>query len=345
MQETGHLARFNLLIFIFSLLFLHSLYSQNYPDKTVDSLLKAGIHDIINQKYLEAENKFELLNKNYPLLPLGNIYIAATSIAKAYDFGEEYNLEFIDSNLEAAKESAENLLSSDKSNLWYNYFNALAEGYLAYFAALKGNWLSALSTGINSISAYEKCLDIDNRFFESYIAIGTFEYWKSRKMEFLDGLPFYEDRTKVGIDNLRTASDSASYNSYVAINSLIWIYIDQDEYRKAIELGEKTLNKFPGSRYFKWGLARAYEEINPAKSIKLYYEILNSFSDKNGRNYVNEITLKHLIAQQYLKLGEREKTLKLCNEILSIKKLNEFEHTKLDERIQRVTDLEKSLTR
>ena len=344
MQETEHLVRFNLFISLFSFLFIHSLFSQDYPNKTVDSLLKSGIRDIINQKYSEAEKKFDLLNKNYPALPLGNIYLSAASIAKAYDFGEKYNSEFIDSHLESAKESAENLLSSDESNLWYNYFYALAEGYMAYFAALKSNWLSALSTGINSISSYENCLDIDSRFFESYIAIGTFEYWQSRKMEFLDGLPFYEDRTRVGIDNLRTASDSASYNSYVAINSLIWIYIDQKDYSKAIELGGKTLDKFPASRYFKWGLARAYEEIDPAKSIKLYYEILNSFSDKNRRNYVNEITLKHLIAQQYLKLGEKEKSLKLCNEILSIKNLNEFEHSKLDERLQRVKDLQKTLT-
>ena len=59
---------------------------------------------------------------------------------------------------------------------------------------------------------------------------------------------------------------------------------------------------------------------------------------------MNEITLKHLIAQQYLKLGEKEKSLKLCNEILSIKNLNEFEHSKLDERLQRVKDLQKTLT-
>ena len=345
MQETEHLVRYNILVILFSFLFLHSTYSQDYPDKNVDSLLKAGIRDIINQKYSDAEINFNFLNKDYPALPLGDIYLAAVKIAKAYDYGDKYDTDYIESHLEMAKETAENLLSSDENNLWYNYFDALAKGYIAYFAALKGNWLSALSTGVNSISSYENCLNIDDRFFESYIAIGTFEYWQSRKMEFLNGLPFYEDRTKVGIDNLRTASDSASYNSYVAINSLIWIYIDQKDYKKAVELGEKTLKKFPGSRYFKWGLARAYEETDPAKSIAMYYEILNSFTDKNKRNYINEITLKHLIAQQYLKLGEKEKALKLCNEILSIKNLNEFEHSKLEERLQRVKDLQESLTR
>ena len=108
-------------------------------------------------------------------------------------------------------------------------------------------------------------------------------------------------------------------------------------------LGEKSLKKSPGSRYFRWGLARAYEEINPARSIQLYSEILSSFPESNKRNYINEITLKHLMAQQYLKLGKREKSLQLCNEILSIKNLNEFEHSKLDERLQRVKELQESL--
>lgn len=345
MQETGRLGRYNAYVFILTLLFFNSIFCQEYPDKSIDSLLKSGIRDIINQKYEEAGSKFISLDKDYPRLPLGNIYLAAVQIAKAFDYAEQYDENFIDSHLDAAKETAEKLLSSDKNNLWYNYFYALAEGSIAYFAALKENWLSALSTGINSISGFEDCLDIDKNFFESYIAIGTFEYWQSRKMEFLNGLPFYEDRTKVGIDNLRTAAELASYNSYLAINSLIWIYIDQKDYKKAVDLGEKTLRKFPGSRYFRWGLARAYEEINPIKSITLYKEILNSFSNEEKHNHINEITLKHLIAQQYLRLGEKEKSLEVCKEILNIKNLNEFEHSKLDERIQRVKELQESLER
>ena len=221
MQETERLGRYSGFISLLTFLFFHSVFPQEYPDKTIDSLLKSGINDIINQKYTEAESKFTLLDKNYSGLPLGNIYIAAVHIAKAFDYGEEYDTDFIESHLESAKKTSEKLLSSDKNNLWYNYFTALTEGYIAYFDALKENWLSALSTGISSISGFEDCLNIDDKFYEAYIAIGTFEYWQSRQMDFLNGLPFYEDRTKVGIENLRTAAESASYNSYLAINSLI----------------------------------------------------------------------------------------------------------------------------
>jgi hypothetical protein len=67
------------------------------------------------------------------------------------------------------------------------------------------------------------------------------------------------------------------------------------------------LKNFRNSRVFKWGLARAYEEIDLRKSIETYFEILNSYLKTGVRTRVNEITLKHIIAQQYVKLGEKKK--------------------------------------
>ena len=46
-------------------------------------------------------------------------------------------------------------------------------------------------------------------------------------------------------------------------------------------------------------------------------------------NHFNEIVLKHLIAQQYEKMGEKVKALKLCNEIMGITKLSDFVKNKL----------------
>jgi tetratricopeptide (TPR) repeat protein len=309
----------------------------------VDSLLKSGIRNIINQKYSAATDIFSQLDEEFPELPFGKIYLAASKIAHAYDYAEEYDADFIESNLEEARDRANELLASDENNLWFNYYYALAEGYIAYFDAINDNWISAISTGMNSISAFGNCLNLDKNFYEAYIAIGTYEYWKSRRTEFLNGLPFYEDDSEIGMDRLRTAVDLSSYNSYLATNSLIWIYIDQNDFNRAIELGEKAVSEFPESRYFKWGLARAYEDVNPRTALEKYYEILNSFPQSRDQNNINKIILKHLIAQQYLKTGEKEKALELCEEILSINNFTEFELSKLDNRLKRVSELKNSL--
>jgi tetratricopeptide (TPR) repeat protein len=201
-----------------------------------------------------------------------------------------------------------------------------------------------LTTGINSISEFEAILTTDENFFEAYIAIGTFEYWKSRKLEFVSWLPFSNDTKNIGIDFLLIAIDSSSYNSHLAVNSLIWIYIDQKEYEDAIKVAQKALKEFPNSRTFKWGMARAYEETNPLKAIELYKQILNSYPDIKNGNYKNEITLKHIISQQYARLGDKEEAIKYCDEILSMKNIPKKTMAEMQERLERVNELKKELT-
>ncbi|MDZ7623186.1 MAG: tetratricopeptide repeat protein [Ignavibacteriaceae bacterium] len=327
----------------FIVLIYTELSAQTYPDARVDSLLRTGIKHIVNQDYTTAKEVFNYLNKEYQHLPLGKIYLAANKIAEAYDYAQDFDETYILKNLESAKEQSEKLVDLDEDNIWSRYFYALAEGYISYYEAIEGSWFSALSTGINSISEFDKILIEDKNFYEAYIAIGTFEYWKSRKLEFMDWLPFASDTKNIGIDRLIVAIDSSSYNSHLAINSLIWIYIDQKKYDDAIKVAEKSLIDFPQSRTFKWGLARAYEEENSLRAIKLYLDILNSYPDSLKENYKNEITLKHLIAQQYAKLGDKEKAIQYCDEILSMKNIPKKTLDELSGRLERVKSLKKEL--
>jgi len=346
MQETEHLARYK--SFLFTILFFlaqQTGFTQDYPEQRVDALLKDGIIHIINQDYEGAKIFFKVLDDEYSDLPFGKIYLAAVSIAESYDYAEEFDSDFIYNNLEEAKDQSLDLLDEDEKNIWNNYFYALSEGYIAYFNAINESWLSALSTGLNSISAFEDCLEIDPAFYESYIAIGTFEYWKSRKTEALSWLPFINDNKNYGIERLITAIDSSSYNTYLAINSLIWIYIDQENYHAAIQTVEEALIEFPESRLFKWGLARAYEDINPEHSISIYFEILNSYPKWRESNQANETILKHLIAQQYAATGDEQKAIELCKDILNGGNIPESSMEILENRLERIEELLNELTK
>jgi tetratricopeptide (TPR) repeat protein len=344
MLETELLERCKFYLIIFTLLVYSEVFAQIYPDAIVDSLLRTGIRYVVKQDYDSANRIFNQLNIEYSSLPLGKIYLAAGKIAETYDYAQDFDETYIRENLESAKMEAEKLLELDNSNIWYHYFFALSEGYISYFEAINGNWFSALNTGINSITEFEEILALDENFIEAYIAIGTFEYWKSRKLEFVSWLPFSNDTKNIGIDLLIIAIDSSSYNSHLAINSLIWIYIDQNKYEEAISVSQNALREFPQSRTFKWGMARAYEESNPLKAIGLYKEILNSYPDIKTGNYKNEITLKHILAQQYARLGDKGEAIKYCDEILSMKNIPEKTLIEMQERLERVDDLKNELT-
>ena len=104
------------------------------------------------------------------------------------------------------------------------------------------------------------------------------------------------------------------------------------------------MKDFPNSRTFKWGMARAYEETNPVKSIELYKEILKSYPHLKEGNYKNEITLKHLLAQQYAKLGDKKEAIKYCDEILSMKYIPINTLNEMSERLERIKELKNELT-
>jgi hypothetical protein len=345
MQVIEHLVlcNKNFLILVFILIFFSRNYAQVYPDKSVHKILKSGIRLIIDQKYDEAKNLFDQLDKTRKDLPLGKIYLAAVSIARSYDFEEPFDDELITRYLEGAKKISQRLVDKDNNNIWYKYFFALTEGYTAYYDALRESWLQAFSTGLSSVSAFEDCLETDENFYEAMIAIGSFKFWKSKKIEFINWLPFIEDEKELGISYLKKAIKYSGYNSHLAIHSLIWIYIEQNKFDEAIKVAESALKDHPESRIFKWGLARSLENVDPLRSARLYQEILDSYPTYLKTNKINEVTLKHIIAQQLVKISRFNDSLKLCNEILSIKNYLDYESKKLNSRLERVKLLKQEL--
>ena len=345
MQVTGLLVPYSKIFFLLLLLIFANVYAQEYLDAQVNSLLKSGIDDITNQNYSQAKIDFDKLNSKFPDLPFGKIYLAATEIARSFDYGEDYNGDMISKYLYSAKDQSEKLLSKNSEDIWNHYFLGLTEGYISYYEGLNGSWLTSLKEGVNSASGFEECLKRNPDFIDAYSGLGTYKYWKSKKTKFLNWLPFVNDEREVGINYLEKAVEGTSYNTYLAVNSLIWIYIDKKNYTKAVQIAEKALEIYPKARFFKWGQARAYEDIDRSKAISIYYEILNSYPDLYSMNHYNEIVLKHLMAQQYDKMGEKEKALKLCNEILAVKNISEFVKNKLGDRFDRVKELQSSINK
>lgn len=340
MPETEHLVRYNIQILVLFITFTVTFYCQKYPDPRIDSLLEEGINSIINENYDSAEKNFNELDYLYPNLPLGKIYLAAGEITKSYDFNQKFNDELINKYLNSAIDEADSLLDDNDNNIWNIYFVALSKGYYAYYQALNRNWLSAVSNGFNAVRDFKKCLQKDSLFYDAYTAIGNFEYWKSRKTGWL---PFISDDTEEGIKYLMKAVNNFGYNNYMAVYSLQWIYIDRAKFNDVIKLSKPVLKKYPESRFFKWALARAYEEIDKKKAVKIYYEILNSYLKTDKLSKFHEILLKHLIAQQYEQMREFKKALTLCDEILTIDYSSSWNKDRLDKRIERVKQLKSKI--
>ncbi len=337
MQGIEHLVLYKFILILF--LVLPTAFAQSYPDQHVDFLLRKGIGFIMDQKYDEANTTFLNLDQAYPNLPFGKLYLTAVLITKANDLA----IPMESTKIEKYLEEAENIIqaSGEKNLLWKYYFYGMIHGYRAYYSALQGKWFSTFSDGINAVNYFEDCLKIDSSFNEALITIGTYKYWKSVKASWL---PFFSDERHEGFLLLNKGIQKESYNYASGVVSLLWIYIDRKKSESAIPLAEEALRKYPNNRNFKWALARAYEDVDLSKAIDIHYDLLNSYNSAKQINRINEVVLKHKIAQDYDRQGNYKKALTLCNDILFKKKFTNYEKQELKDRLERVVALRKKLT-
>ena len=336
---TELLVRFSLILLIF--LCSGSLSAQTYPDKTVDSLLQSGINKLLLSNYDDAISTFEKLSFEYPELPFGNIYSAVTLIIKSEDYLVEADDKRIKNLIESSEKKSEKLMDEDNEFVWNIYGYALSKGLKAYYHGLQKSYLKAFDEGIEALKLFEKCVEKNSNFYEALIALGTYKYWKSIKLKPFLWMPFLEDEVEEGKNILERNLDKSFYNKALAAYSLVWIYINDEEYEKAIQLSESYLKIYPGNRLFFWALARALEDAEPSEAVTAYKNILESLPEE-GKTLNNIILLKHKMAMIYDRNGEREKALELSEEILDIYSEREISYD-IKMRINEVKKLKEKL--
>lgn len=328
---------------LFSLLIAFTVLPQKYPDKNVHAMLERGINFLAGARYDSAKAVFSRLEKSYPKNPFGPLYLAAVEIVKGFDWGVPFSNDYILQKIEKAEVIADNNLDADGKNVWNNYAVATVYAYEAYYDFIQEDWFGVFKTGTSALKYFEKCTDIDKKFYEASSAMAIFDYWKSVKTKDLSWLPFVEDNSEQAIKILERNRKYYSYNDFLLANSLAWIYIDKKQYSKALSICDEVLRKAPGNRIIKWTKARALEEIDRKKAIEVYRQILSTFPTSTNYYYFNIVTLKHKMAMNYEKLRMYKEALALCEEILAIKNFNSWDKKKLDERLKRVKTLRDSL--
>jgi predicted Zn-dependent protease len=332
-----------IIIFIFCIILNINSYSQKYPDPKVHALIERGITFLSSAYYDSAKAVFNRLDKQYPKLPYGSLYLAGVEIVKAFDWGVAFNESYIISKLDKAKDLADENLDRNSKDAWNNYAVALAASYEAYFDFIKESWFSVFKSGTSALKYYERCTEYDKKFYEASTAMAIFDYWKSSKTKDFSWLPFVEDNSDEAIRTLERNRKYFSYNEFLTANSLAWIYIDKKEFKKALNLCDEALKKAPTNRIIKWTKARALEEIDRKKAIEVYRAILTTFPTSTNYYYFNIVTLKHKMAMNYEKLKMYKQAYSLCEEILAITNLNSNDKNRLAERLSRVKQLRDSL--
>jgi hypothetical protein len=328
--------------FFFSLILFISLLgnacmAQQHPIAEVHKLISTGIDQVLLQNYSGAYKTFTDLDKKYPNIPLGKIFLAANQITKEYEFNLPFSEQQILRWLEAAEQQADQLLKEKENDVWNNYYKGLAVGYQAYYYGLQESWVKTFTNGLAAKKYFERCIELNPGFTDASVALGAYKFWKSEKTDGLNWI--FKDEKAEGIKLLQASIVKRSYQSFLAVHNLFWIYIYRKEYKNAYNVILPAIKRYPESRFFRWDYARVMEEIDREKVFPIYEDLLATYRRENTANRCNEITLLYMIAKNYYTQGNTATAVTYLRQIPAKKTLTAHEIEKLGKRLDKIKTL------
>ncbi|MBN2010155.1 tetratricopeptide repeat protein [candidate division KSB1 bacterium] len=328
-------------------LFVSGLIIVIFPAITsavsIDSLICHGIEQSILQNYSEAEDVFTSLISSEPLNPRAYFFKAAVIQSKMMDFESmEWEAEFY-KLLDQTEAKAKQLKQQQPENPWSYFYLGSAYSYRAFYEGRAGSYVTAAKHGLAGIKALKKAIEIDSTIYDVYFGLGSYKYWRSKMTRYINWLPLIKDERKQGTEMVKQAASKGRYTRYAAINELTWILIDDGQVSEALSWAKIGLAKYPHSRFFMWGTAKCYFNLQQYNEALIMYEqILESLSQESINNHYNEIICYYKIADCYYHLNDNDSALRYCNYISTIPLTDDIQN-KLKEIFEKVKKLQRAV--
>jgi len=291
------------------------------PDARLHALVLQGIELAWQGKRLQADSLFQETIREFPNHPAGYIYRAGMMQSKAMDQEMQLDETRFDSLIRLGKEKAKGLMEREGEAKWGHFFVGTAEGYDSYARVHRGEWVNGTLKGFASVSSFKDAIRLDSSMYDAYGGIGAFYYWRSRKTEYFNWLPFIGDARPEAFAFLKKTIDSGLYNRYTALSMLAAIYADAGLYDKAIECSRAGLERYPANQVFLWALATAWHKLgNSREAADAYERLIQAFADEMENNRYNEIVCRLNLSRFKLELADSVQVRKNLIAILKFRK-------------------------
>lgn len=325
--------------------------AQRIAEPALHALIQQGIDCAGRQKYAEARAMFAEAIRRFPEHPAGYLQQAVLLEVISLDCETPVPQPEFNTLLSRAGERAERLLARDAQSVDGNYYAGMVHSYIAYYTFRDGeNWISGLQHGMKATSFLQRCLDRQPAACDAMIGVGTYKYWKSRKMSLLTWTPLVDDERAAGIALLRKAESCALYSAGQAANSLVWIYIEEERWDDAMRAAWRMLARFPDNRLFLWGLASAAEKKGDLRcAIDAYQGIVRSVNgDVHEARYIL-LQARAKIARLSFEAGDRNTARRECAWVLAnrnvpLSRFTSDGRDRIERRIEDMEDLWEELT-
>jgi tetratricopeptide (TPR) repeat protein len=286
------------------------------PNAKLHSLVLEGIDLTWQEKYGGADSVFQHVAREFPDHAAGYVYQAGVLLARAMDNEMEVDLAKFDSLIDLGKTKANGMIESGSDRTWGHFFMGTADGSDSYAKVYRGDWFGGTRKGFSSVSSFKDAVKLDSTLCDAYAGIGAFYYWRSRKTEFFNWIPFVGDDRSEAFTLLTKSVEKGTYNRFTVLSMLVAIYTDAGMYEKAVTCSREGLKRYPRNRAFLWGLATAFHKAEKwADAANAYQQLLDAIMKSQDNNHYNEIVCRLNLARVKTEMHDSSGIASLLKEI------------------------------
>ncbi len=295
-------------ILLILFLSISAVSSAQLNDSQFDSLITAGIYQIYNIKFEQAEKTFELVRRKYPHHPAGKFFDAMIVWWKIMldTKNESYDDIFVD-KLENVIALCDSILDEDPGNIDAMFFKGGSLGFRGRLYALRKEWLNAALDGKDALPLVYKVYELDPENVEVKLGFGIYNYYAKaipEKYPFIKPVMIFfpEGNKELGIKQLKEVAQRAKYAKIEARFFLLTLYYQYEEkYNQALYYAKMLVNDFPDNPTFQRYYGRIYVRKGDYKSaVSVFGNILakckaglTGYTEKVEREAVYYIGVKY----------------------------------------------------
>ena len=295
--------------------------AQTLIDENIIAQIEVGETALLDARWEQANRIYDSLRQDNKTSPVGYFYLAGVLQSKMIAFEENIESERFFALLDSTIIISEKILThcSKRDSALCYLFLGHQNAYRAVWESRFGSNLSAISYGFKARNRYNKGVEVDSTLIDLYFGLGSYHYWKTVKAGILTYIGLFKNDRRKGIYEISCAIDSSLFSKNAARSAMIWVYINEKEYDRAIELAGEMHNKYSNGNFFLWPQAESYFKLKKyPEAIEIYGTILDRLKAEPG-NYFNIIEAVYYLYQSYIKSNKKEKAGKMLLYFNSIK--------------------------
>jgi len=278
-----------------------------------NAVIREGLRLVYSSQYEEAIHHFRMLEEIDPGCAESTFFEAfvlelVMDIFRSQKFDDSLKT-VTDKGIERAKAAVK------KNPAARNYmFLGGVYGVRGVRKGILGDWFGAARDGRRAFKNMEKAVKIDTSIYDCYYGIGSYHYWKTKKLRRF--FWFLEDQRQQGIDELYLSIGKGIFAKTPGRMALFRIYIEEKMYDKVIDLADVVLKENPDHVFPRWyfgiALVRTGQWQKALENYKIIYDYLPKIA---FRGIEADIEARYYMGLSYYNLGNLERAKEMIESL------------------------------